>query len=216
MSKIKQLVLDFLKEIKDLNDLNEGKAFIINVKEDESNKIDFQPAVIEILEKTGSIKILDSFSGIIGISGNELKKWKLKANSHKIIVDSNKFNAFYKEKERELEEEIKCYYKNNQCTIEISDRILIFKKNTGLILYFLYKSRIYKESKNYHDYNNFIDSSDYNNVCDKEIKSDRFNRAVREINERIQKETKGYIKELISIKSLGKNRENEYRWVAKI
>jgi hypothetical protein len=215
MSKVNNLVFDFLTEIKDLYDVHNKHTFMIDVKRDEANNIDFKQAVITNLVDRGCLEIVGTNYDVPDLSDEEAKRQHYRPARYRIMLHKDKFDIFYKEKEVELREKVRCSYENKNCILYVNDQKITFSKNTGLILFFIYKSRIFTEDKSYHDYNIFIEKTDYNSDY-KNIASDKFNRSIKEINERAQKETNGYIKELIAIKSLGKNKRNEYKWIAKI
>lgn len=212
---MQELVLDFLNQIRDLSDLNNNQPFNISVEEDKNNKINFKQSIIDALIQSDAIKILNSFSGIIGIEGDELKKWNLDAYSHKIIINKDKFDVFYKGKKAELEDLAKCYYEKDVCIFNVNKKEIPFHDRVGAVLYFLYQSRLSSEHQDYNEFNDFLSEQHYYKKYRK-IDSGQLRRAVNHINRVTKRDTKGYILNLISKKQISKNGKNLYKWDVKI
>ena len=88
---------------------------------------------------------------------------------------------------------------------------ITFKKLRAKIIDFFFKSKeLGNEHKNYKDFNEFSGENG------EQTSSDEFNKEIKAINNRLKKETKGLVKELIIKKENKKNEANIYSWNDKI
>ncbi len=102
------------------------------------------------------------------------------------------------------------YDKVNQIgTLRIMDSKIKFEKDRALILYYFYNTR--KLSKDYKTYR------DFNHRYGHEIDSPTFRISVREINERVNRETNNFVRELLVLKNKTKPSDlNRYRLNIKV
>lgn len=223
MAKSGKQIINFLDEIKEFNNIKKGRPFKIDLK-DKNGRIDFKWSIIEDLYYNGAIKVLNEFNGEIRnkkgeivklAEGANLKMFGLNPTAIEIIINKDKFNNYYKEKKRELKEFVNCSYNREVFKISFNNKEIEFKKETGLILFFLYKYRIFNQYRTYVDYNDFIKR--YNFYSEPRIiKYDAFRRAVDDANKRIAKETDKYIKSIIDKKKDKNSRKNKYKWIERI
>ena len=219
MSNIKQKIVDFLDEIKDLSNQNKNRRFKIDLK----NDADLQYSEIKNLYHSGCLRGLERFYRIKSKNkhseplapGSNLDMYDEIPTVVEILLDKDKFNLYYKEKKAELEDLARCYYEKDICILNVNEKEIPFKNRVGLVLYFLYQSRLSLEYQDYHNYNDFLSGQHYYKKY-RQINSDQLRRDVDDINAKVKRDTGDYILNLISKKQVSKNSKNLYKWDVKI
>jgi hypothetical protein len=220
MTKIEQRTIDFLDEIKGLNDLYNNRPFTVNLNDDQDFKYRIitnlyeKNAIISIQRHYGKVKS-EKFGTTHIVEGANLDWNGTIPKAVTLLIRTKEFELFYKQEKQKLEDLTKCYYKKGVCILEVNNEEIPYYKATGLILYFLYLSRIHANEKDYNDYNSFLNNQDYCKNC-KPIRADSFRRTVDKINERTKRMTNGYIKKLIKKGRTNKYEINKYKFIAKI
>lgn len=219
MTKPEQKTIDFLDEIKSLNDIYKNRPFTVNLNDDQ----EFKYRIITNLYEVNAIRSIQRNYGKINsekfgtthiVEGANLDWNGTIPQAVTLLIRIKEFELFYKQEKQKLADLTKCYYKKGVCILEVNNEKIPYYKTTGLIVYFLYLSRVHHDEKDYKDYNNFLNEQDYCKNC-KPIKADSFRRKVDKINERTKKMTKGYIEKLIKKERTNKYEINKYKFIAK-
>lgn len=90
-------------------------------------------------------------------------------------------------------------------TLTVGSQEITFKKIPADILNFFYLYRVTEEYKDYHEFNSFSGEN-------KKLTSDEFNKKIKAINRRIEKETRGVMPVLITRKENKQQEANLYKW----
>lgn len=224
MITIEQRILDFLTELRGQSDLNKGQSFSVDVFDKKDDPKDFRYSIIQELHRNGAIDINDKgFGSGISSKGKTVSLascYSMEGLGYKPIemlirINKKNFDTFYTISKQKAEDIVKCaYQKNYTCILTANDINISFSGLTGLVLYYLFLSRIAPNNQDYENFNIFLAKEGY---IDKfaVINSTQFRHSIKEINERVKKETNKYLNTLI--KTIGNgNRKNEYKWKPEI
>lgn len=240
MNKLEILKWNFLCELKELSGLKEQKIkkektpgefinielqqnFEIYLTDDKDFPLDFKCDYMDYLQRIGAVVIVDEYFGagitksgdkVNIVGGAPLRIFGYKPIKMTVKINKDTFNKEF-EKHKELveaaeDDQIKCSYNNfEECLLVIDNISIKFTGTNGLILYYLYTTKKLNNLQDFKTYNKFIEDKKYSDKY--YVDSIKFRQSVKDINDRIKKETENHIVSLIK-KINNDNKRNEYKW----